>query len=132
MIIFSIFFPGEAFKYEVNDNIHSDENEDSRKASEERLAKSQKLQQLLGLSSDELQAVINDAKKFSAHSENHALTACRIVEIIAYLFLFGVFFLALNVWSKGDFGRIVSGIFPVEFESLGLNHYFSHYVPEEL
>jgi hypothetical protein len=46
-----------------------------------------------------------------------------MIDWFIYLTLFCAFCYFFNVSTNGDFGRVVAGIFPREFETLGLKKF---------
>lgn len=141
IIVFLSFFPGEPFQYKVDsetqgavesttgeENLKTDPAELQRQ--EERVSKSKKLQKLLGLNDVELKKALTSSRNSrseddSTDNDTSSLSFCRVVELFLYIALVLLLFFIVNVFTQGDFGRVLVGIFPVEFERLGLVEYLT-------
>ena len=104
-------YPGEPFKYDTNavDDSGNDQQIPIAVEGEEKIVNSKKLQKLLGGSADELRSAIAQEREKSISQAESGLSMCRIIEYGAYLFLILILFFMINVWSNGEFGRIIAG-----------------------
>ena len=125
-------FPGEPFEYKVgidgDENELSEVSEEHKEKMKESIMKSKKLQGILGMSGDELKAALEKAKNDPPPSSS-PFSVCRLIEYVVYILLFGLAFFCLNMFTNGDLGRMVVGMFPVEMEALGIKEEltsFSH------
>jgi hypothetical protein len=88
------------------------------------------LQNLLGLTDEQMSKAIKDTNNEIAHdpssldaSDNLARSVDVVVLIAGLLFCF----YALNVYSHGDLGRMVLGMFPAELRALGIADYLEKF-----
>ena len=104
-------YPGEPFKYDANavEDSGSDQQTPAAAVGEEKIVNSKKLQKLLGFSADELRSAIAHEREKSLSQMESQWSMCHIIEYGAYVFLMLILFFMINVWSNGDFGRIVAG-----------------------
>lgn len=92
------------------------------------IKKTQFLQKKFGVSEDDIKKAIkqtrnelNDKKGFSNMDES--ISIWKMIDWFVYIVLiFGACYF-FNVSTKGDFGRVLAGMFPREFETLGLKKY---------
>jgi hypothetical protein len=104
-------YPGKPFKYDANavEDSGSDQQTPAAAEGEEKIVNSKKLQKLLGCSADELRSAIAHEREKSLSQIESRWSMCHIIEYGAYLFLMLILFFMINVWSNGDFGRILAG-----------------------
>lgn len=123
LIVVLNMYPGEPFDYKSavdgDMGLGDDINEEEKAKAEETVVKSKKLQKILGMSGEQLKEALEKAKKDPPPPDTY-FNACKLIEYIVYILLFGIAFFILNIITNGDLGRMVVGMFPVEMESLGI------------
>lgn len=92
------------------------------------IKKTKKLQKVLGVSETEVRDAIktklDDQRNGIPDLTEQRSSIIKIVEWGLFVGMIGAGLFALNSVSEGNFARIMVGIFPVEFEALGLKEYF--------
>lgn len=90
------------------------------------------VQNLLGLSDDQMGTAIENTNEQLAQSVDTSQLDVsdnlnRLVD--GFVFLVGVAFCcyAINVFSQGDFGRMMAGLFPEEAESLKIRDFLNRF-----
>lgn len=90
------------------------------------------VQNILGLSDDQMGKVIQDTNEQLVKSPDTsqldvADNLNRLVD--GFVFLVGIIFCcyAINVFSHGDFGRMLAGLFPIEADSLKITDFLNNF-----
>lgn len=99
------------------------------------LKKSSFLLNTLGVSEDQMRDVIkktnNDIKSSDSSSSkletNSSFSLFGFVDLIVYLILAYISFNSVNIMTRGELGRILTGLFPTEIDSLNLREYFEKF-----
>ena len=144
IIIFLSYNPGKPFDYstgqyvdypissaESNKKQDSDGNKENgemlrklQNMSEEDLVKrTGSLQKFLGLSEDDVRKAVRKTKDSATSDANNSDNFTSWIKMLDWaVFLFAIVFIVflINQQTNGDFARILAGIFPREFEALGL------------
>lgn len=95
------------------------------------LKKLSSIQGLLGLSDEQMQQAIRDTNNQITNKDTASIDAAdnirRSVDSFVLLaaLIFG--FYVLNVYSHGDFGRMIAGLLPTEVAALKLKDYFMNF-----
>ena len=90
------------------------------------------VQNILGLSDDQMGTAINTTNEQLANSlDSSKLDVSDNLNSLVdgFVFLVGVVFCcyAINVFTHGDFGRMLAGLFPVEAESLKVMNFLNSF-----
>ncbi len=90
------------------------------------------VQNILGLSDDQMGTAINNTNEQLANSlDSSKLDVSDNLNSLVdgFVFLVGVAFCcyAINVFTHGDFGRMLAGLFPVEAESLKAMNFLNNF-----
>ena len=102
---------------ELLDKYLSEDNE------EKLIKKTAFLQKKFGIGEDDIKRAIKDTRKDllnKNHNLEDSLSIWKMVDWFIYLALICGFCYFFNVSTNGDFGRVIAGLFPREFETLGL------------
>ena len=89
--------------------------------------KTQFLQKKFGVSEADIKNAIKQTRKDlndkNSFNMDESISIWKIVDWIVYIILIVAACYFFNVSTKGDFGRVLAGMFPREFETLGLKKY---------
>ena len=158
IITFLTYFPGKPYDYSSITNEETDLNvtngpgdapaasanylEQLNGISEDDVVKrTESLQKFLGLSEEDVRQSVRKTK--AEHAKSHrseervmdidgSISWTKILDWIVYsLFLIFVF-AAINNYSRGNLLKVLWGIFPQEFETLGLTKRMAEYFKEDL
>ena len=152
IIIYLSHNPGKPFNYSTGESICEDDtsngnkikisdpgeiqNEDNKESipqlNEDNLVmKSAKIQKVLGLSEDDIrQAVrVTNLQLKSGKLEQDVFTFAKCFRWLIFIGISVGGMYTLNYYSQGDFARILSGLFPREFEALGLKKMIDYHKP---
>jgi len=95
---------------------------------EDLIKKTQFLQKKFGISEDDIKKAIKQTRnelnnKTNSINIDESISIWKMIDWIIYIILIFGFCYFFNVSTKGDFGRVLAGMFPREFETLGLKKY---------
>ncbi len=116
-----------------NDHISNDDDDKSIVINEDKFVeKTKKLQKLLGLSEEQVHEVLKETNKNLKNSKQGSVPEDEIswfsmLDTLVFLVFIGCLFYSINLLSHGDFGRVLLGLFPKEFESLNLTKFIQNY-----
>jgi nitrate reductase NapE component len=118
-----------------NDSLGSRGTEKIKIDTEKFIERTKPLQRMLGVPEDQIRASLDlSQQQADAHGgyaaaarADESMSIFKMLDWLIFLILIFVAFHFLNVTSHGDFGRVLCGIFPREFEWLGLKTYLESY-----
>lgn len=109
------------------------------------IKKTRKLQRVLGMNEGDIREATRESSQLSESSSSSDWQVRRdrnapadleepwnwfkILDGFVIFILLAIFCYFFNVSTNGDFGRVLVGLFPKEFEALGLKEYFERLSP---
>lgn len=104
------------------------ENEPSIENSVDMLTKNAKIQKMFNLTDEQMKEAVDATKRdLSKTSPDDEVGWVTIIDKIILLLLVVFVLFAINVLTHGEFGRVLLGFFPQEFESLKLTEYLKKF-----
>jgi hypothetical protein len=117
------------------------------KIEEEMIRKTRKLQKVLGMDEHDVREASRlsnigsaisgpygsryESKREAANEQLGPVNWFKILDGFVIVILLGLFCYFFNRSTNGDFARILVGLFPREFEALGLKEYFERLSPDD-
>lgn len=122
---------GKPVKLKADDDIVQPDSNDQPAFSSDNvdvLAKNSKIQKMFNLTDDQMNEAVKATKKdLNKTSPEDEIGWVTIVDKVIMLLLVGFMLFAINVLTHGEFGRVLLGFFPEEFESMKLTDYLKKF-----
>jgi len=131
---------------EVRDHIRKNNPEYEKSETEEStIKKTRKLQKVLGMNEHDVRQAVREKspeKLSSISTPNYSIRDknfhyeepvnwFKILDGFVIFILLAVFCYFFNFSTNGDFGRVIVGLFPREFEALGLKEFLERMAPND-